>query len=89
MGPVGTGKTFIATALGHAAVRRRATVHFERADKLLKRLKAARLDNSHDTAMRTGKLASEGSLARCRLAWVAEFDLPDEDAQPGGQLLGP
>jgi DNA replication protein DnaC len=52
MGPVGTGKTFIATALGHAAVRRRATVHFERADKLLKRLKAARLDNSHDTEMR-------------------------------------
>jgi DNA replication protein DnaC len=49
MGPVGTGKTFVATALGHAAVRRRATVHFERADKLLKRLKAARLDNSHDT----------------------------------------
>jgi IstB-like ATP binding protein len=52
MGPVGTGKTFIATALGHAAVRRRATVHFERADRLLKRLKAARLDNSHDTEMR-------------------------------------
>ena len=39
MGPVGVGKTFIATALGHAAVRRRATVHFERADRLLKRLK--------------------------------------------------
>jgi DNA replication protein DnaC len=52
MGPVGTGKTFIATALGHAAVRRRRTVHFERADQLLKRLKTARLDNSHDTEMR-------------------------------------
>jgi DNA replication protein DnaC len=52
MGPVGTGKTFIATALGHAAVRRRHSVHFERADRLLKRLKAARLDNSHDTEMR-------------------------------------
>ena len=52
MGPVGTGKTFIATALGHAAVRRRRTVHFERAGRLLKRLKAARLDNSHDAEIR-------------------------------------
>ena len=30
MGPVGVGKTFLATALGHAAVRRRYSVHFER-----------------------------------------------------------
>ena len=30
MGPVGVGKTFVATALGHAAIRRRFTVHFER-----------------------------------------------------------
>lgn len=52
MGPVGTGKTFIATALGHAAVRRRRSVRFERADRLLKRLKAARLDNSHDAEIR-------------------------------------
>jgi len=28
MGPVGVGKTFLATALGHAAVRRRYSVHF-------------------------------------------------------------
>ena len=48
MGPVGVGKTFLATALGHAAVRRRITVHFERCDRLLKRLRASRLDNSHD-----------------------------------------
>ena len=27
MGPVGVGKTFLATALGHTAVRRRYTVH--------------------------------------------------------------
>ncbi|MGH3649118.1 MAG: IS21-like element helper ATPase IstB [Acidimicrobiia bacterium] len=52
MGPVGVGKTFLATALGHAAVRRRYTVHFERADVLLKRLRASRLDNSHPTEMR-------------------------------------
>ena len=52
MGPVGVGKTFLATALGHAAVRRRFSVHFERCDRLLKRLRASRLDNSHDTEMR-------------------------------------
>ena len=52
MGPVGVGKTFMATALGHAAVRRRYTVVFERTDILLKRLRASRLDNSHDTEIR-------------------------------------
>ena len=52
LGPVGVGKTFLATALGHIACRRRITVHFERADKLLKRLKAARLDASYETEMR-------------------------------------
>src|SRR6266567_884315 len=39
LGPVGVGKSFLATALGHAAIRRRYTVHFERGDQLLKRLK--------------------------------------------------
>ena len=72
MGPVGTGKTFIATALGHAAVRRRATVHFERADRLLKRLKAARLDNSHDTEMR--------KLLRTDLLILDDFCLQPMDA---------
>lgn len=52
LGPVGVGKTFLATALGHAAVRRRYSVHFERADTMLRRLKASRLDNSHDTEVR-------------------------------------
>lgn len=52
LGPVGVGKTFLATALGHTAVRRRFTVHFERCDRLLKRLRASRLDNSHDTEIR-------------------------------------
>ena len=50
--PVGVGKTFMATALGHAAVRRRYTVMFERTDVLLKRLRASRLDNSHDAELR-------------------------------------
>src|SRR3954471_2446180 len=48
MGPVGVGKTFLATALGHAAVRRKHSVHFERADKMFKRLRAARLDQTYD-----------------------------------------
>lgn len=52
MGPVGVGKTFLANALGHIAVRRQHTVHTERADKLFKRLKAARLDASYDEEMR-------------------------------------
>ena len=52
MGPVGVGKTFLATALGHIAVRRRRSVQFERADRLFKRLRVARLDNSHDTELR-------------------------------------
>ena len=52
LGPVGVGKTFLATALGHIACRRRYRVHFERADKLFKRMKAARLDNSVDAEMR-------------------------------------
>jgi DNA replication protein DnaC len=52
LGPVGVGKTFIATALGHIACRRRVRTHFERADKLFKRLKAARLDASYDAELR-------------------------------------
>ena len=52
LGPVGVGKTFLATALGHIGCRRRYRVHFERADKMFKRLKAARLDNSAEAEMR-------------------------------------
>jgi hypothetical protein len=34
LGPVGVGKTHLATTLGHTAIRRRLTVAFYRADKL-------------------------------------------------------
>jgi DNA replication protein DnaC len=51
MGPVGVGKTFMATALGHAAVRRRYTVAAQRTD-ILKQLRASRPDNSHDAELR-------------------------------------
>ena len=46
LGPVGVGKTHLATALGHVAIRRRLSVHAARTDKLFTRLRAARLDNS-------------------------------------------
>ena len=49
---VGVGKTHLATALGHIAIRRRRTVHMARADKLFKRLTAARLDNSLEAEYR-------------------------------------
>jgi DNA replication protein DnaC len=52
LGPVGVGKTHLACALGHIAIRRRRTVHMAPAAKLFKRLKAARLDNSLDAEMR-------------------------------------
>jgi DNA replication protein DnaC len=52
LGPVGVGKTHLASALGHIAIRRRRTVHMASAAKLFKRLKAARLDNTLDYEMR-------------------------------------
>ena len=52
LGPVGVGKTHLASALGHAAIRRRLSVHFARADKLFTRLRAARLDNTLEAEIR-------------------------------------
>jgi DNA replication protein DnaC len=72
LGPVGVGKTFMATALGHAAVRRRYTVNFERTDVLLKRLRASRLDNSHDAELR--------KLIRVDLLVLDDFALQAFDA---------
>ncbi len=71
LGPVGVGKTFMATALGHIAVRRRASVHFERADQLLRRLKASRLDASHDAEVR--------KLIRVDLLVIDDFALTAMD----------
>lgn len=52
LGPVGVGKTHMATALGHIAVRRRRSVVFWRTDKLMRHLKACRLDGTHEAEMR-------------------------------------
>ena len=71
MGPVGVGKTFVATALGHAAVRRRYSVVFARADVALKRLRSSRLDNSHDAELR--------KLVRVDLLILDDFALQPMD----------
>lgn len=52
VGPVGVGKTFLAHALGHVACRRGHSVLAARADQLLKTLKHARLDNTHEAELR-------------------------------------
>jgi DNA replication protein DnaC len=52
VGPVGVGKTFLAHALGHIACRRRYSVLTESADDLLKTLRDARLDRTHEAELR-------------------------------------
>jgi DNA replication protein DnaC len=72
LGPVGVGKTHLACALGHIAIRRRRTVHMAPAAKLFKRLKAARLDNTLETEMRR--------LADVELLILDDFALQPLDA---------
>jgi DNA replication protein DnaC len=72
LGPVGVGKTHLASALGHIGIRRRISVHFSRADKLFTRLRAARLDNTLDAEMRR--------LARVELLILDDFALRPLDA---------
>jgi len=52
MGPVGVGKTMVAHALGHLAVRRNQSVLYTSADRLFKRLKGSRLDDTHVDELR-------------------------------------
>lgn len=51
LGPVGVGKTFLATAIAHAACRHRFQVLMTRADDMLRKLKQSRMDNSRDALM--------------------------------------
>lgn len=53
MGPVGVGKTFLASALGHTACRAGYQVLFLRADQMLKSLLASRADNSTEKVLRS------------------------------------
>ncbi|MCA9709889.1 MAG: ATP-binding protein [Myxococcales bacterium] len=52
LGPVGVGKTFLGTALGHIACRRGCRVRFVQTDKMLKLLKASRLDQTYEATLR-------------------------------------
>ena len=52
LGAVGVGKSHLATALGHIAVRRRYTVQMIRAEKLFTRLRGARLDQTLESEFR-------------------------------------
>jgi len=58
LGPAGVGKTFLASALGHAACRAGNNVLFFRADKMLKLIHQSRADNSTEKVM-LGLLAPE------------------------------
>lgn len=51
LGPVGVGKTFMASALAHIACQHGYNVRFIRADEMLRTLRASRLDNSRDAEM--------------------------------------
>lgn len=78
LGPVGVGKTFLATALGHIACRRGYSVLMMRAEKMLKGLKAARLDQTHDAEMRR--------LIRTDLLIVDDFGLDHLDSEASRDL---
>ena len=71
LGPVGVGKTHLATALGHIAIRRHLSVYASRTDKLFTRLRAARLDNTLEAEMR--------KLARVDMLILDDFALRSLD----------
>jgi DNA replication protein DnaC len=72
VGPVGVGKTFLAHALGHVACRRTSSILAIRADRMLKTLKHARLDNSYEVELR--------KLIAVDLLIVDDFGLDAMDA---------
>jgi len=53
VGPVGTGKTFLAQALGYACIRADRTVRFTRADTFFQTLAQARVDHTLEKTFRS------------------------------------
>ena len=53
VGPVGVGKSFLAQALGYAAIRAGHTVRFIHADDFLKAMAQSRVDHTLDKAFRS------------------------------------
>ena len=53
VGPAGVGKTFLAQALGHAAVRAGHSVRFLHADQFFRSMNQARVDNSLERTFRS------------------------------------
>jgi DNA replication protein DnaC len=70
-GPVGVGKTHMASALGHVACRRGYSTLMLRADHMFKTLKAARLDGTHEAELRR--------LIRVQLLIIDDFALRPMD----------
>jgi DNA replication protein DnaC len=68
VGPVGVGKSFLASALGHAACRAGYSVLFVRADTMLKTLAAARADYTFDRELRRFVAAGRSGDRRLRPA---------------------
>ncbi len=78
LGPVGVGKTFLASALGHAACRAGKRVRFLRADVMLKQLNQARADYSVEKCMR--------ALLAPELLIVDDFGLRRLDARASSDI---
>ena len=78
LGPVGVGKTFLATALAHIACRRGYSTQMMQAQKLFKLLKASRLDHTYEREMRR--------LLSIDLLVVDDFGLDQMDAMESRDL---
>lgn len=78
-GPTGTGKTFLACALGHQACRHGVSVRYYRVPRLYEELRLARGDGSYPKLLR--------KLARTELLILDDWGLQAPDPQQRQDLL--